>query len=604
MAGGDSDVALPKALTDFIFDLYDSVITSHLTEEQSKLYETDYRDLSSKYFGSQPWPSPQSIASECNGDPLFLAVYREMTHRHWHQVVSRPTLRDRMEGFQVYRELFDEVLDAAGDINFFLLPSWVFDIFHEFGYQFQGFCQVRSAVYSSARKHGLMVVQDDGTWTLSASAAATVSNNNNSSGNNNQQSNLLDNLTLLESTPEAWDVEVVFQYLHRFSELGLPMDASSSSSSSLPPVYTYFNIFGTITKSRIECLLGDFTSSLQALAPLTVHANYVIPKDNSPTVTDIVNSVFAAKLNLAYHTGVSLLMLRRYKDAFKVLGDICSTMMRGFKTGQLRKLPGSDQFNKQFERMLSILALIQFICPMIMEQPPGSLLDDAVVRAMREKHGARLEAASSYEEWFQSPKFVTTDTQVAFHRHIVQQFLREMEPININRTLRSYLQLYTSLPVHKMAKFYTDNKTTTTTSTLSSNNNQDVDNDNKSTTEDILPLLLAYKLRHRQLEQTAQPPNKDPSKQQEEETTTTTRASDPNNNNNNALVATGFEHGEWKDALNLHFYIVKDVIHVDEEKKQRRFEKYFFNRIEQNLDLLQSVRAIDTTTNNTMSDNM
>ena len=39
-----SDVALPKALTDFVFDLHDSVTLSQITEEQTKLYQTAFRD--------------------------------------------------------------------------------------------------------------------------------------------------------------------------------------------------------------------------------------------------------------------------------------------------------------------------------------------------------------------------------------------------------------------------------------------------------------------------------------------------------------------------------------------------------------------------------
>lgn len=507
---GDSDVALPKALMDFIFDLYDSVTLSQQPEEQTKFYETDFRELSGKYFGNQPWPSPQSIAAECNGDPLFLAVYREMTHRHWHQV-SRPTIRDRMDGWQVYRELFDEILEAAEDANFYLLPQWVFDILHEFGYQFQGFCQVRSAVYASARKHGLL--SEDGTVKVDAVS--------------NQQSNLADNLQLLESTPDAWDIELVFEYLHRFSELGLP-------GNRLPHVYTYFNIFGAITKSRIECLLGDFMASLQALAPLSVYADYVISREEQKmTVTDTVNSVFAAKLSLAYHTGVSLLMLRRHKDAVKVLGDICATMMRGFKTGQLRKLPGSDQFNKQFERMLSLLALLQHVCP------TQGILEDMVVRSIREKHGVRLEAASSFEEWFQSPKFVSTDSKVSSsHRQMVQLFAKEMEPTNANGNLRSYLKLYSSVSVAKLAKFH--------------------DLPNPSS---VLPLLLSFKLRNRQLE----------------------RGNDD-----------AYHQGTWKDSLDIHYYIVRDIVHVDEAEKQRRFENFFYSRIEQNNEILRTVLSIDT----------
>ena len=43
-----SDACVPQALTDFVFDLYDSVTLSQLTEEQSRLYNTEFRELSSK----------------------------------------------------------------------------------------------------------------------------------------------------------------------------------------------------------------------------------------------------------------------------------------------------------------------------------------------------------------------------------------------------------------------------------------------------------------------------------------------------------------------------------------------------------------------------
>jgi hypothetical protein len=44
----DNDACVPQTLTDFVFDLYDSVTLSQLTEEQSRLYSTVFRDLSSK----------------------------------------------------------------------------------------------------------------------------------------------------------------------------------------------------------------------------------------------------------------------------------------------------------------------------------------------------------------------------------------------------------------------------------------------------------------------------------------------------------------------------------------------------------------------------
>lgn len=44
----DTDACVPQTLTDFVFDLYDSVTLSQLTEEQSRLYNSDFRDLSNK----------------------------------------------------------------------------------------------------------------------------------------------------------------------------------------------------------------------------------------------------------------------------------------------------------------------------------------------------------------------------------------------------------------------------------------------------------------------------------------------------------------------------------------------------------------------------
>lgn len=44
----NADACVPQTLTDFVFDLYDSVTLSQLTEEQSRLYNSEFRDLSKK----------------------------------------------------------------------------------------------------------------------------------------------------------------------------------------------------------------------------------------------------------------------------------------------------------------------------------------------------------------------------------------------------------------------------------------------------------------------------------------------------------------------------------------------------------------------------
>ena len=264
-----------------------------------------------------------SIASECNGDPLFLALYRELTHRHWH-AVSRPSVRDRMEGWDVYRELFDEILMEADDGNykvsegeqhkFFILPQWTFDILHEFVYQFQGFCQVRTTLHAQAIKYGMLGEPGpDGEPNIIPSSKAPH--------------HVVENATTLaqQGGKDAWAAETVLYYLHRLVAIGTRPDCNV-------PAYQYLGLFASVALSRLECLVADYSSSLQVLAPI-LESNLVVAKHDQDTKSalEVIHSVFAARLSLTYHAGISFLMLRRYKDAVKVLGELCAYMQRGFK---------------------------------------------------------------------------------------------------------------------------------------------------------------------------------------------------------------------------------------------------------------------------------
>lgn len=498
----DNDVALPQALTDFVFDLYDSVTLSQLMEEQTKLYEVDFKDLSQKYCSGQPWPSPKAIASECNGDPLFLAIYRELTQRQYH-AVSKLSLRDRIEGWQVYRELFDEILEAS---NFYLLPCWIFDIMNEFVYQFQGFCQSRTAVYASARKMGIL--QPDGSVSESEGF---------------QYKTLFENFKLLQET-DAWDVAEIYSYFHRLGSLGWKADA--------PAAFLYLSAFTSVAQSRLECILGDYTSCLKALEPLSTHAGRKDPKDENSTLAQLVSGVLGARVSVAYHAGISFLMLRRYKDAIRTLNDICAYLERGLKTGLFRGGKGQDQYNKQFNRMASILAILNHICP------TQGMIDEPVMKKIQDEFSSKIEGASNYEEFFQSPKFISTDPKTGNHRHQVTLFLKEMDRKSAGRKLRSYLKLYTSLPVEKLAKFY------------------------DLSVEEFMPLLFAYKHQMYQLE---------------------CDESDP------------YSGGSLKSALDINYYMVHETVFVDEAEKERRSENYFLHATEQAIEIRQNVISIDTT---------
>lgn len=519
----DPDSCIPAPLKDFVFDLSDSVLTSQIPTEQLALYNGTFRELTAKYFAQSAWPSPQSVSEECGGHKLFLALYKELTQRHLHSV-TRPSPKDRVEGWHVYCDLFDQLLkhmDEEDSSNMiYLLPEWTFDILHEFVYQFQGFCQFRTATFANAAKYGPGGPNEGKSPPNHVNEAVSVLSNNR----------------------DAWAVQSVLSYLNKLVAAGENVSA---------PTVQYNALFASVCISRLECLMGDYASSLTALTPITGSTTTIdLPRgaeeDAKPqSAQEVVNSVFAAKLSMTYHQGVCYLMLRRYRDASNVLGDICSTMRRGFKAGEYKTVAGSDQFQKLYDRMIALLAIITHVCP------AAGLVDDTVARTVRDKHGKQLSKIEAGEEGYEDlfifacPKFITPSVpqyeaalskgasagpngQDAYKLQ-VKHFMNEMANQQTMRKLRSYMKLYTSISVDKLGRLVME--------------------------EDFRSLLMSYKHKMRQLE-----------------------------------VKGGSD--EFGTVMDIHYFITNDIIHVDEAEKQNRFEAYFISQISQSTDIMKDMEAI------------
>lgn len=349
-----------------------------------------------------------------------------------------------------------------------------------------------------------------------------------------------------------------------------------SSSNNL--AYRHLSIFSSVALSRLECLMGDYRGSLNAASHL------LLPNDDEEESTmSIVNEVFPAKLSLSYHAGISYLMLRRYKDAFRILEDICVLLQRGFKTGMLRKLHAShdqqsgkqqgsfDQFVKLFDRMICLLAILTHICPISQKK-----MDDGIKKQIRDKHANQLskieQGEEGYEELFMyaCPKFISPacpdyegileqkDTGIAVqaqgpqdaYRLQIKQFMLEMTQQQSLRKLRSYMKLYTSIEIGKLAAF------------------------NDTVEDDFLARLVSFKHKMNQLEANS-----------------TSSTDDEENNNTDAAAAEAECMGS---ALDIHYHINKNMVHVDEAEKLRRFETYFLKGIKINQEVLKDVSTIET----------
>ena len=82
MASGQIVFELPQPIRDWIFDVQDATRRALRSSEVAPLYETQFKDLTDRFFPSSPWPAAQEIAPECNYDEDFLLFYKEIRTRH------------------------------------------------------------------------------------------------------------------------------------------------------------------------------------------------------------------------------------------------------------------------------------------------------------------------------------------------------------------------------------------------------------------------------------------------------------------------------------------------------------------------------------------
>jgi translation initiation factor 3 subunit L len=171
--------------------------------------------------------------------------------------------------------------------------------------------------------------------------------------------------------------------------------------------------------------------------------------------------VMAAHLNTYYYVGFSYMMMRRYADAVRMFSHILVYVSR---TKNFQKGSNSyDAIAKKTEQMYALIAMCVSFSPV--------RLDDTIHTALREKYGekfARLqrggpEALPLYEELFKAsaPKFISP-TPPDFDNpslnidpldHHLAIFMDEVKNTLYNPTVKSYLKLYSTMDLKKLAGF-------------------------------------------------------------------------------------------------------------------------------------------------------
>ena len=532
---------LPAAVLDFVFDLHDVTRRSHRQEEMKNLYSQTFPDLCNKYFGSEEWPEAEAISGECDGDLMFLGFYKELKARHYHTHL-RPSLSDKISHWKIYTDLFDLILRKddglyeGGGGEFHILPEWAFEIMHEFVYQFQGFCQLRSQLHAKS-----------GSQTITKQTT--------------------ENLQILTENKDAWAVETVMYYL---SKLIATSNIKEDNSGKLAPGQTHhlLGYFAAVSLSRLECLLGDYSASVESLSHVDVFSK-----------SELFSPLFACKLSIFYHLGISYFVNHRFKDCVKIFQVMCLSIQKGLQTGQLKKLFGYDQFQKLNEKMITVLAIVYHVCPSIK-------IEESLVRLIVDKYAekfAKIDAAvadptntettESYEDLlgFCVPKFVSPtcpDYSKKTTKNICNEAYKQQIRLIANQIkhyqslpkLRSYLKLYTSIGVQKLAGF------------------NDVDEDT------FLNWLLTYKNKSLQPELAPRERReKDAGLQSVDELVSGV-----------SNVALSDKKEIINSVIDIQYYVDQSMmIHVFEEVRERNYDRYFVAQIQNLEEIYEDVKGIN-----------
>ncbi|KAJ4333144.1 hypothetical protein N0V95_009498 [Ascochyta clinopodiicola] len=332
------------------------------------------------------------------------------------------TLETKFASYDNYCNLFHYILNSDGPVDL-EVPNyyWAWDVIDEFIYQFNSFCSYRQKV---ALK------------------------------NDNQ-----DEIQLLRDNPNTWGCYSVLNVLYSLiqrSQINEQLAAMKRGEDSnlyageygQRPLYKMLGYFSIIGLLRVHCLLGDFSLALKTLDDIELNKKAQFAR------------VMAAHFTTYYYVGFSYMMMRRYTDAIRMFSHILVYVSR---TKNLQKNAQYDSITKKNDQMYALVA----IC--VAFQP--TRLDDTIHTALREKYGEQFnklqrggpESLPLFEELFRTacPKFISPtppdfdnpEVNIDPVEHHLRIFMDEVKNNMMSPTVKSYLKLYTTMDLKKLAGF-------------------------------------------------------------------------------------------------------------------------------------------------------
>ncbi|XP_068618641.1 eukaryotic translation initiation factor 3 subunit L [Battus philenor] len=411
---------MPEMVKKFLV-YFRNMITEGVTFEILNLYENSFPKLTEQFFENTPWPDESEVASIVDNDHVFMILYKELYYRDiYSRVPGGPKPEQRFHSFYNYCDLFNYILSAETPVPLELPDQWLWELIDEFVYQFQSFAQYRSR-----------------TSKLSQAEIDTLNTEN-------KAWNVLCILNVLHSLVDKSNIK---RQLEVYASGGDPDSvAGEFGRHSLYKMLGYFSLVGLL---RLHSLLGDYYQAIKVLENIELHKK------------SQYSHVPACQISTSYYVGFAYMMMRRYADAIRTLSSALLYMQRTKQLFSSRSYQ-NDQINKQTEQMYHLLAICLVLHP--------QCVDESIQQVLREKNYHEKMFKMQYGDLgefescftFACPKFLSpcpppiepgSNYGRDAVKHQTQVFMDEVRQQKMLPTIRSYLKLYTTLPLAKLAAF-------------------------------------------------------------------------------------------------------------------------------------------------------
>jgi len=418
-----SGPSINDTVKDFIIFFQKQVQTRN-TQEISNIYESAWPGLTEKFFSKDPWPTWEEIEPLTGPDTTFGILYNELYFRHIY-VKGHPTIQNRSASYENYCDLFNLIVHNSeqpdNPVNLDLPNKWLWDIIDEFIYQFESFSQYRAKLTNKTEEE----------------------------------------LSVLQNNPRLWNVHIVLNVLHSLIDKSNINEQLESFKNGANPndvagqfgqkqIYKMLGYFSLVGLLRLHCLLGDYYQALRVMENIELNKK------------GLYSRVPACQVSVFYYVGFCYMMMGRYQDAVRTLSNILFYILRTQVSST--KNQGYSMINKKMDQLFHLLGIVMTLCPQrIDEGVHAELLErcgDKMVRM-----GKRDEKA--LEELFQTgcPKFISStapnyeniqNRNMEPYKLQLKVFMNEIRQSLQFPLIRSYLKLYRTMPIEKLAQFCDD----------------------------------------------------------------------------------------------------------------------------------------------------